>query len=233
MFRLSLSPRRLLNAAATALCIAGATPAAATEMGEIYIAGFGGYALSDDYDIDFVDSSPEVDQDGSATVGIAVGYGAWDDIRFEVEGSFTGADAEVGFFRGDIDADIDEFAIAFNVYRDIALIPDRLDLYIGGGLGLNIRDFDLEEETDILLIRADADPNNLQPGDIVDEVITDGGTTLSFQAQILTGVAVHLTESLSLTGGYRGVFVSDDNSDDLPIGSTFRSSFEAGLRWTF
>ena len=210
-------------------------------MGRWYLAAFGGYELASDYEYDYLSTDVDVEEDGGAIVGASAGYHMWDNVRGELEVSYTSSDAEsTDTFRDGqlvlsaIDADVRRLSVMFNIYQDLELIEDRLDLYVGGGLGIAIREQDLSDNFSVIVYRAGTDFSQpLTEADIERVDTAEGGTSLSLQAQVLVGLALHVTEDVALTAGYRGTFLGADDFDGLNVDESFRSAFEAGLRFTF
>ena len=239
-----------LAVAGSALLPGGAAPAAADTLmtessvydagdrsGRVYLAGFAGFGAAFDYDSEFRDATYEFEEDSSAFGGGAFGFHFTDRTRGELEVSFS--DASLTYRDGsglfdDIDADVSRLSVVFNMYRDIELAEDRLDWYIGGGLGVAVGDYSFDDDVNFVLLNPGADPSDgLDDSEIAERIRTDGGTSVTLQAQVLTGLAFHLTDSLTLTAGYRGTFFGSDDPDDLPVEEAFRHSGEVGLRWTF
>ena len=228
-----------LPLALLAACTLACPPGSAEEIlgvdpgrdGGFYVAGFGGFTFTEEVETD-VDFSvlgltePRLEPEGAALYGGSVGV-ALGRFRAEAEVSRYAADAPLAFHQGVVpgpDPEISYLNLMANVLYDQPVVG-RLDAYVGGGIGVSIIELDLPGELTIATV--DADDNVLSTSS------TDGGTEVVLAGQVLAGLAYRLTDSVAVNLGYRGVLTDDVDVDAFQLDGSYRSSIEAGLRFTF
>lgn len=181
----------------------------------VYVATFLGLQFPAEADIEIDDFSATFEPEVGFGAGLAAGY---DFGHYRVEGELSGRahgydSASFSGFSQDIDADFSSQALMVNAFGDLPLPvwEDRLELY--GGIGLGVA-------------RVALDFSNTDQDDYV------------FAAQVMLGVSVELTQSLSFQVGYRGFTTSettftDDDGTALTLDGGIAHSAEVGLRFTF
>ena len=160
---------------------------------------------------------------GVAAVGLHIGP-----MRAELEGGYrekmiesidnlaVGATGEVGLT-----------SIMFNVYYDKPIIPRRLDAYIGGGAGFTLVDTNIAYDSTVTVVDLNDSSNNININGIE-------GDLWSASFQVMAGLALHVTDNVAITGGYRGFYLSETEYDSGAfLGDTFFHGIDLGLRITF
>ncbi len=156
--------------------------------------------------------------------GLAVGrdFGV---LRVEIEGAYRPLKyARVQIFDDpleDSDGEIDVISLMGNLYLDVP-VTSFLDVYVGGGIGLAYMESRVDNEFEF---------DNPFVGD-TDVLISDGNDVVwAFQA--MAGVAVHLGESVTLSGGVRYFTTADPQFDRSEYNGPDIPSVELGLRFNF
>ena len=145
----------------------------------------------------------QIDDVSSHAIFLEVGYANPDGYGFGTKGG--SADT-----RFDVDADIIPVTINYKYERSIT---DKLDWYIGAGVGLAFVDTDHSYK------------NHNSWSDVKNNI-----SDAEFYGQIFTGLVYNVSDEFEIFGGARYIYMNDDD-DFNTYGDDWM--FELGARWNF
>lgn len=226
-----------------ALCALTAACGSAAADDGVYLSVSGSLVdVYDSIDADIGGADLELDLDTGFGAGAAIGYRMnW--FRIELEGGYQKADigeasldgAEfdgLTFDAGNADGSGRIYSAMLNAYADIG--SWRLKPFVGLGLGAAVVEIDRAQAS--VDVSAGGTPVESGTATIID------GSELAPAAQLMAGVGFDLTESLTLSLGYRAFIAGPVEYDvTLPIvgdvdeveGAAFTQSAKLELRYVF
>ncbi len=162
---------------------------------------------------------------GAATLEFDTDYGIFGTLgnksgAFRTEGEFYYRDLQVDSIdspAGDLllsGGQIEAISSMFNVYYD-APITDRLELFVGGGLG-------------VVFISGDFTAGGPGIGSIF-----LSGDSVEFAYQVMLGLATRVADNVYLTAGYRIFSFTDPDFDGNEYDAPLVQSIDLGIRFTF